>query len=221
MPGSSIPGALGCGANHAVIDRGTSALTDMPVPTPIGSCTQAPSAGITPEGGSRPMTAGEIAMSRLIFQDSVNYTRVKIHNEEYLWFGLQDDETAMTPNGEMYFNPIKFKEDFSASNAVDNRWFIHEMVHVWQHQLGYNVWWNGWQRWRLTYKYGLLDELRLGDYDMEQQGDIVADYFALSVLKRPEVVENRGYRDMTSIPLYEAVLQVFLKDPSDKSSLPK
>lgn len=221
MPGSSIPGALGCGANHAVIDRGTSALTDMPVPTPLGACADAPRAGATPAGGFRSMSAGEIAMSRLIFKDAVDYTKVKVHNEEYLWFGWQDDDTAMTPNGEMYFNPIKFKEDFSAQDVSDRHWFIHEMVHVWQHQLGYDVWWNGWQRWRLTYKHGLIEGALLGDYDMEQQGEIVADYFALAVLKAPRAVRNPLYQEPEALLMYSVVLADFLKDPADKKSLPK
>jgi type VI secretion system secreted protein VgrG len=217
MPGSFIPGALGFGANQPVIDEHTSARVQMPTAQPVGATAPAG----TPAGSSRPMTAGEIAMSKLIFREAVDYSRVKVHNEEYLWFGLQDDNTAMTPDGEMYFNPKRFKEDFSTQDVSDRHWFIHEMVHVWQYQLGYSVWWNGWQRWKLTYQYLLDQESRLGDYDMEQQGDIVADYFALAVLKDSRVVRNASYRNPETILLFMAVLTDFLKDPSDKISLPK
>jgi len=93
---------------------------------------------------SRPLTAGEVAMARQIFNDSIDYSAVRVHNEEYLPFGLQSNKTAMTPNGSMYFNPDYFVDDFS---AVDDRgfklWFIHEMTHVWQYQLGYSVSWHG------------------------------------------------------------------------------
>ena len=52
---------------------------------------------------------------------------------------LQPDDVAMTPNGEIYFNPKHFKEDFALGAFSDALWFMHEMVHVWQHQLGYPV----------------------------------------------------------------------------------
>ena len=92
---------------------------------------------------SRLLTAGEIEMTKTIFKDSIDYTKVKVHREEYLWFGMQPDNTAMTPNGELYFNPAHFKEDFSTSTFGDRLWFMHEMVHVWQHQMGYPVKWRG------------------------------------------------------------------------------
>jgi hypothetical protein len=62
---------------------------------------------------------------------------VRVHNDEFLPFDLQPDNTAMTPNGEIYFNPSRFKEDFSLSTPRDQHWLMHEMVHVWQYQLGY------------------------------------------------------------------------------------
>ncbi len=45
----------------------------------------------------------------------------------------------MTPEGEIYFPDEVYKDDFSKSNASDRHFFIHEMVHVWQHQLKYPV----------------------------------------------------------------------------------
>ena len=90
----------------------------------------------TPEGSSRPLREGEIRMAYKIFKNSIDYSQVRVHNEEFLPFGLQPDNTAMTPNGELYFNPTRFKEDFSLADEGDKHWFIHEMVHVWQYQLG-------------------------------------------------------------------------------------
>ncbi len=75
---------------------------------------------------SRALTSGELAMAQSLFKDSIDYSRVKVHNEEYLPFGLQPDNTAMTPNGELYFNPDYYKDDFSIS-ATDQHWFMHEM----------------------------------------------------------------------------------------------
>ncbi|QKE64841.1 hypothetical protein HNE05_16285 [Aquipseudomonas campi] len=34
-------------------------------------------------------------MARSIFQDSIDYTKVKVHRDEYLPFGLQPDNTAI------------------------------------------------------------------------------------------------------------------------------
>jgi len=74
----------------------------------------------TAKGSSRGMTAGEIAMASLLFKNSVNYSRVKVHNKEYLPFGAQDNDTAMTPNGEMYWPKGYFREDFSAGATASN-----------------------------------------------------------------------------------------------------
>jgi len=84
----------------------------------------------TKEEDSRSLTAGEIIMARMLFQGSINYSKVKIHNEEYLWFGLQDNDTAVTPNGEMYWPKDHFKEDYSSAFPDYQWWFMHEMVHV-------------------------------------------------------------------------------------------
>ena len=58
---------------------------------------------------------------------------------------------------------------------------------------------------------------------MEQQGDILADYFALKFLNNPLVVKNI----LNSNPIktytiedYERTLKDFLANPADKSNLP-
>jgi hypothetical protein len=172
----------------------------------------------TAEGASRALTQGEVLMAATIFGKSIDYSRPRVHNDEFLPFGLQPNNTAMTPNGEMYFNPSRFKEDFSLSTDSDKHWFIHEMVHVWQHQLGYPVMLRGAIRIGLDYEYELAADKRLGDYNMEAQGDLLADYFALKVLGVPEVMAMVKYRN--SLPLYETVLQKFLANPSDTDNLP-
>ncbi|MDF3931133.1 type VI secretion system tip protein VgrG, partial [Pseudomonas citronellolis] len=51
-----------------------------------------------PEGDERALTAGEIAMARRVFQDAIDYSRVKVHHGGWwLFLGLQN--TAVTPNG--------------------------------------------------------------------------------------------------------------------------
>ena len=179
----------------------------------------------TPEGESRGLTSGEIAMARQIFGDSIDYGRVRVHNGEYLWFGLQPNDTAMTPNGEMYFNPDRFREDFSPlanSYHRDQAWFMHEMTHVWQYQLGYPVKWKRGNPlgWIMSYKYKVDPAKRFSDYNMEEQGDIIRDYFSLKILRNRHVVVQEEYRRLDHLPDLESILVDFLKQPADVRHLP-
>lgn len=168
---------------------------------------------------SRPLTCGETAMALSLFRGSIDCSSVKVHSRGYLWFGLQNADTAMTPNGEIYFKPKCFKEDFSTCGFSDSLWFMHEMAHVWQHQLGYPVKWRGAIRIGLSYRYTLRAHNRLSDYDMEAQGNVLSDYWALKNFKKPPMLWERKHGD--DLPLYEKVLENFIADPSDKSNLPR
>jgi type VI secretion system secreted protein VgrG len=170
-------------------------------------------------GGSRPLTSGETAMARELFGDAVDYSRVKVHNKSYFWFNLQSRRTAVTPNGEIYFRREDFKADFAEAKFSDRLWFIHEMVHVWQYQLGYPVKAVGLFSWAASYEYTLSPERSLSDYNMEQQGDLLADYWALKSYGRPAMLNAPQYIDDKA--LYEIVLQGFLVNPSDRRWLPK
>ena len=122
-------------------------------------------------------------MAQLLFKDAIDYSTVKVHNEGYLPFGLQKKYTAMTPNGEIYFNAEDFRDDFSLEKSREKHWIMHEMAHVWQHQLGYPVLLRGAIRLGVSYEYDLAQDKSLADYNMEAQGDLLADYFALKFLK--------------------------------------
>ncbi|WP_188916122.1 DUF2345 domain-containing protein, partial [Pseudoduganella buxea] len=174
----------------------------------------------TPDGESRSLTSGEIAISRILFKDSIDYSKVRVHKREFLWFGLQPDNVAMTPNGEIYFNEEKFKEDFSAETFDLKLWFIHEMVHVWQHQLGYPVMARGAVRIRLAYDYTLQEEKTLRDYNMEAQGNLLADYWALVSTNNSPSYFNES-KHIGDRVLYEKVIGNFISNPSDKFNLPK
>jgi hypothetical protein len=95
---------------------------------------------------------------------------------------------------------------------------MHEMVHVWQHQLGYPVRLRGAVRVGLPYHYELREGATLADYNMEAQGDLLADYFALKFMHKPRVMRQRRYAH--HLALYERVLAVFLANPLDAASLP-
>ncbi|HLL03455.1 MAG TPA: peptidoglycan-binding domain-containing protein [Myxococcaceae bacterium] len=188
---------------------------------PGASLSSAPTPIATAARKARSLTPGEIALSQTIFKGAINYSKVKVHKKEFLPFGVQPDDTAMTPNGEMYFNKKHFKEDFSIGWESDKHWFIHEMVHVWQYQLGYNVQSHGVKlhlRGGDPYAYTLSSSSRIQDYNMEQQGDVIADYF--SVLNGFSVMSSSGY-SVQDTSLFGIVLADFIKDPSNKKLLPK
>lgn len=166
---------------------------------------------------ARGLTAGEIRMASLLFGGAIDYTRVRVHNRRYMPF--QPRNCAMTPNGSIYFHHSCFLPDYSEGNPTVVHWFMHEMVHVWQHQLGYPVRLRGAIRLGLSYHYQLREGALLSDYNMEAQGDLLADYFALKFMQYPRVVRQR--RHAHQLHLYEQVLARFLADPSDRDNLPR
>jgi hypothetical protein len=164
----------------------------------------------------RPLTAGETAMASLLFRDAIDYARVRVYSRRYLPY-LQPKNCAMTPNGSLYFHHSCFLDDYSKASLTGQHWFMHEMVHVWQHQLGYPVRLRGALRIGLPYHYDLDEGATLADYNMEAQGDLLADYFVLKFLKRPEAMRQRRYAGQ--VTLYEQVLSHFLLDPASRENL--
>lgn len=164
---------------------------------------------------SRPLTENEIAMASLLFRDAIDYRRVRIHGRRYMPF--QPKNCCMTPNGSMYFHHSCFLPDYTRGDPGAVHWFMHEMTHVWQHQLGYPVRLRGALRIGLPYAYTLREDALLSDYNMEAQGDLLADYFVLKFLKKPGAMRQGRYRD--SLALYERVLAPFLADPSSRGNL--
>lgn len=132
----------------------------------------------------RRMTSGELALARSIFENTIDYSKVWIHNEKYL--PGQGERTAMTPNGEMYYPDAVYSSDYSSQTMPGDRetvagashLFIHEMMHVWQYQKGYAVKLRGLFSWAANYHYD-LNLQSISSYSMEQQASIVADYWLL------------------------------------------
>lgn len=135
------------------------------------------------EGGVRLLTLGEIALATSVFASTIEYSTVWIHRESYLPFDLQDEDTAMAPNGELYFRN-QYQDDFSETLPYQQHLFIHEMSHVWQRARGMNVIARGLVSWLVSYRYK-LDGRLLSEYPMEQQAQIIADNF---------VVKTFGYQ---------------------------
>jgi hypothetical protein len=162
------------------------------------------------------LTTGEAAMASLLFRDAVDYARVRVHARRYMPF--QPRHCAMSPNGSIYFHRSCFLDDYSKGDVRARQWFMHEMVHVWQHQLGYPVRLRGALRIGLDYAYQLAPGKRLADFNMEAQGDLLADYFVLRHLGMPEAMRQPQYG--ASLALFEAVLAGFLENPHDRGNLP-
>lgn len=156
-------------------------------------------------------------MASLLFGGAIDYARVRVHNRRYMPF--QPKNCAMTPNGSIYFHRSCFLPDYTGGDPLTVHWFMHEMAHVWQHQLGYPVRLRGAIRIGLPYHYDLRPDATLADYNMEAQGDLLADYFALRHMHKPRVMRQRRYAH--SLALYEQVLAGFLADPADVANLPQ
>ncbi|MXG72454.1 type IV secretion protein Rhs [Escherichia coli] len=135
------------------------------------------------EGGVRLLTTGEIQLAHSVFLSTIDYSKVWIHRESYLPFNLQDKNTAMTPDGEIYFRE-QYSDDFSQVTDDLQHMFIHEMSHVWQRAQGMNVIGRGLVSWMVSYHY-TLDGRLLSEYAMEQQAQIIADNF---------ILETHGYK---------------------------
>lgn len=171
----------------------------------------------------RRLTQGEIEMAQLVFGDAIDYSLVRIHNHGYwMLLGMQPDNTVVAPNGEIYFPASIYRSDFSYDELELQRLFIHEMTHVWQYQLGYNVKLIRGPRPRMSYKYQLDDVRLFHDYNMEAQGDILADYFLVAF--RDSLRTSSSETSRTTIGIHAQLrrtLSVFLTSTSDKKNLPR
>jgi len=181
---------------------------------------------VTVKGNARELTPGEIKMCRPIFKDSIYYSEVKIHNGEWLPFGIQDDHTAMAPNGEIYIPTAEFKDDYSISKPNDKIWFMHEITHVWQWNRGYRGRLKGkgafygfisWlskrgDRWVYEYYYPVNKDKKLSEFNMEQQAEIISHYFGAKFLKDNNYISRLSF--------LEKILGNFLKEPRYVALLP-
>lgn len=82
--------------------------------------------------GERSLTNGEIALAESVYGNSIDYSKVKIHDDK--WAFWQPNDTVMTPDGEIYYPDDLYESDFSNGSNSDKALFIHEMGHVLQHQ---------------------------------------------------------------------------------------
>jgi len=155
---------------------------------------------------SRALTAGERTLILAWLPPGIDPDVVRIHRGRL--FPGQPGNVAITPFGAPYFPAALYRDDFSVADLQRQALFIHEMVHVWQHQQGvrvalYGLWlhvssWLGGLRHggrlrgaaasRATnmaadggpYAYQLEAGRPLTAYNIEQQAQIVEDAFRLA-----------------------------------------
>jgi hypothetical protein len=75
---------------------------------------------------ARGLTEGEKALLKSVFAEHIDYQATKVYDRKWQFF--QPDDTAMTPNGNIYFPPAHHVADFSlAALPLHKRaWFVHE-----------------------------------------------------------------------------------------------
>lgn len=121
----------------------------------------------------RPLTDEEIAAAQIVFGNTIDYSKVQV---------CYGQISSLVPKGRVQeFNNVIYAP---GSDDGLHSVFIHEMTHVWQDQNrpikdmtlevlslflespSYDV-----------YDYTIDTNKKLTDYNIEQQGDIVEDYF--------------------------------------------
>lgn len=118
----------------------------------------------------RGLTAAEVALARSVFGTQLQTDAVRLVACRWVLRGY-----AISPNGHVYFHPDDWREDFAQADLNIQSWLIHELVHVWQVQQGMAV-----LRRALfdrRYRYQLVQGKPFLSYGIEQQAQIVQDYF--------------------------------------------
>lgn len=170
---------------------------------------------------SRNLTPAEIALAKKVYKSSIDYSLVKVHDGKYTPF--QPGSSGMTPKGEIFANGV-FKTNYAGVRLELQAFFIHEMAHVYQYQLnildptfsaigamlknGFNY--------QKAYFYELDPQKDLLDYGIEQQAQIIEDYYLIYMLavqpKGSFMKNNLG--DARRDGLFTKVLSKFIADPS-------
>lgn len=183
----------------------------------------------------RKLTSGEITLAKIIFKNSIDYTKVEIIKGGLLGMPTGSNN-AMTPFGSIHLPSEDYDniKDFSLdTNATNKIWYIHEMVHVWQYQLGLNVATRGIE---IGMRGGYGDDAKAYDYDLicddqgksfnqfnfEQQAEIISHYYDAyhlpiqghnyPILHNKNVMQKFALKD---------ILRDFLSNPNNSELLSK
>ena len=131
--------------------------------------------------------------------------------------------------------------DFSLDKPSSQHWFIHEMTHVWQYQLGTpNAWYgikhlcsggytstvnsvDSGQGELKAYDTDLMgrdSKKQFNEFNFEQQGRIIEFWFDACYLQKNLPSRAHHKQSIKLLPYVEKILREFLYNPYDKSLLP-
>lgn len=122
---------------------------------------------------SRKLTTGEKMMAACVFGNALDVDDIELKTA---WWVLKN--YAVSPNGNVYFHPENWIEDFSKQPLGRRAWFIHELTHVWQIQQGIKVFRKA--VFDRRYKYAIKQGKSFFSYGVEQQARMVEDYYIRS-----------------------------------------
>lgn len=142
----------------------------------------------------RALTDGEVALSRSMFGDAIDYRAARIALRKWAFF--QPREMVMAPRGCIHFHPrgTGYRDDFAAASPPMQAFFLHELTHVWQYQRGVNLVLRRHPFCR--YGYSFVPGRAFAGYGIEQQAEIVRHAFllrqGLAVAGAPELARYEG-----------------------------
>lgn len=124
-------------------------------------------------GERRALTAGEVAVGKIVFADEIAWPRVRVRQVAPLGFG------AMVPLGRaIVFSKWRAARDFADTDLGEQGWFVHELMHVWQAAHGVVL--AGAKLGALgsgAYVYKPRARAKLKHYNIERQAEIARHLF--------------------------------------------
>lgn len=139
-------------------------------------------------GAFRTLTAGERALAAEVFGPALDATRIWL-------FALPVWNRAFVAGGRLIVWPARgARRDFSAAPLEERSVFVHELVHVWQAQIGVNLILGKLRAGdgAHSYAYELSDNRGLRDFNIEQQAMIVQHAY-LAAHGGPAPFESPAY----------------------------
>jgi hypothetical protein len=147
----------------------------------------------------RPLTSGEAALARSVFGDALDPAQAFVAHRKWAFF--QPRNTTMAPLGTIHFHPEGglYHDDFANAGIGVQALFVHELVHVWQHQRG--IFLPLRRHPFCRYRYALKPGQPFAAYGLEQQAEIVRHAFLLgrgvAVAGAPPLAQYRSLLPFT------------------------
>lgn len=112
-------------------------------------------------------------MCRTLFGDAIDYPKVRLIKGK--WWPFQPSNSAMAPDGNIYFHPKAggWSDDFASEPLSRQGFFIHEMAHVWQAQKGGRFYLPLMRHPFCRYRFDLKAGKPFDRYGIEQQAEII------------------------------------------------